>query len=42
MGPPRAMVKIAMDLLDEGMRDEQEALLMLEPNKLDELDNCIK
>ncbi|WP_406683086.1 pyruvate, phosphate dikinase [Seonamhaeicola sp. MEBiC1930] len=32
-----AMVKIAMDLLKEGMIDEKEALLMLEPNKLDEL-----
>lgn len=32
-----AMVKIAMDLLAEGMRDEKEALLMIEPNKLDEL-----
>ena len=32
-----AMVKIAMDLLKEGLRDEKEALLMVEPNKLDEL-----
>ena len=32
-----AMVKIAIDLLKEGMRSEKEALLMLEPNKLDEL-----
>ncbi|TAJ12484.1 pyruvate, phosphate dikinase [Marinilabiliaceae bacterium JC017] len=32
-----AMVKIAMDLLDEGLIDEKEALLRLEPNKLDEL-----
>jgi pyruvate,orthophosphate dikinase len=32
-----AMVKIAMDLLKEGMVNEQEALLMLDPNKLDEL-----
>ncbi|WP_339894033.1 pyruvate, phosphate dikinase [uncultured Algibacter sp.] len=32
-----AMVKIAMDLLKEGMIDEKEALLIIEPNKLDEL-----
>ncbi|WP_303316059.1 pyruvate, phosphate dikinase [Flavivirga abyssicola] len=32
-----AMVKIAMDLLKEGMIDEKEALLLIEPNKLDEL-----
>ncbi len=32
-----AMVKIAMDLLNEGMLDEKEMLLLLEPNKLDEL-----
>ena len=32
-----AMVKIAMDLLKEGMIDEKEMLLLLEPNKLDEL-----
>jgi len=32
-----AMVKIAMDLLKEGMINEREALLLLEPNKLDEL-----
>jgi pyruvate, orthophosphate dikinase len=32
-----AMVKIAMDLLDEGMIDEKKALLMCDPNKLDEL-----
>ena len=32
-----AMVKIAMDLLKEGMIDEKEALLIVEPNKLDEL-----
>ncbi|WP_299526853.1 pyruvate, phosphate dikinase [Winogradskyella sp.] len=32
-----AMVKIAMDLLKEGMINEKEALLMMEPNKLDEL-----
>ena len=32
-----AMVKIAMDMLDEGIIDEQTALLRNEPNKLDEL-----
>ncbi|MBJ6368723.1 pyruvate, phosphate dikinase [Snuella sedimenti] len=32
-----AMVKIAMDLLKEGLITEQEALLQIEPNKLDEL-----
>ncbi|TGV02769.1 pyruvate, phosphate dikinase [Flavivirga rizhaonensis] len=32
-----AMVKIAMDLLKEGMIDEKETLLLIEPNKLDEL-----
>ncbi len=32
-----AMVKIAMDLLREGMIDEKEAVLMQEPDKLDEL-----
>ncbi|MBT8301967.1 MAG: pyruvate, phosphate dikinase, partial [Maribacter sp.] len=32
-----AMVKIAMDLLKEGAIDEKEALLRMEPNKLDEL-----
>ncbi|WP_422107976.1 pyruvate, phosphate dikinase [Winogradskyella sp.] len=32
-----AMVKIAMDLLREGMINEEEAILMMEPNKLDEL-----
>jgi len=32
-----AMVKIAMDLLKEGMINEKEALLMIEPNKLEEL-----
>ena len=32
-----AMVKIAIDMLDEGMIDEQTALLRVEPNKLDEL-----
>lgn len=32
-----AMVKIAMDMLREGMLDEKNALLRIEPNKLDEL-----
>jgi len=32
-----AMVKIAIDLLGEGMIDEERALLLVEPNKLDEL-----
>ncbi len=32
-----AMVKIAIDLLKEGLIDEKEAILMIEPNKLDEL-----
>ncbi|MDK2908446.1 MAG: pyruvate, orthophosphate dikinase [Bacteroidales bacterium] len=32
-----AMVKIAMDMLREGMIDEKTALLRVEPNKLDEL-----
>ncbi|MDR3351376.1 MAG: pyruvate, phosphate dikinase [Prevotellaceae bacterium] len=32
-----AMVKIAMDMLKEGVIDEKAALLRLEPNKLDEL-----
>ncbi|OYT16253.1 MAG: pyruvate, phosphate dikinase [Bacteroidetes bacterium 4572_77] len=32
-----AMVKIAMDMLKEGMITEKEALLRVEPNKLDEL-----
>ena len=32
-----AMVKIAMDLLKQGMIDEKTALLRVEPNKLDEL-----
>ena len=32
-----AMVKIAMDMLREGMLTEEEALLRMEPNKLDEL-----
>lgn len=32
-----AMVKIAMDLLKEKQINEKEALLMIEPNKLDEL-----
>jgi pyruvate,orthophosphate dikinase len=32
-----AMVKIAMDMLKEGLIDEKEALKRVEPNKLDEL-----
>ncbi len=32
-----AMVKIAMDLLEEGMISEEEAMLLIEPYKLDEL-----
>ena len=32
-----AMVKIAVDMLEEGMIDEQTALMRIEPNKLDEL-----
>ena len=32
-----AMVKIAVDLLQEGVIDEKEALLRMEPNKLNEL-----
>jgi pyruvate,orthophosphate dikinase len=32
-----AMVKIAMDMLDEGLIDEKTAVLRNEPNKLDEL-----
>ncbi|WP_282056678.1 pyruvate, phosphate dikinase [Maribacter luteus] len=32
-----AMVKIAMDLFKEGVIDEKETLLRIEPNKLDEL-----
>ena len=32
-----AMVKIAMDMLQEGLIDEKQALLRVEPNKLDEL-----
>ena len=32
-----AMVKIAMDILDEGKIDEKEVLMRVEPNKLDEL-----
>ncbi|MCW5521130.1 pyruvate, phosphate dikinase [Aureitalea sp. L0-47] len=32
-----AMVKIAMDLLKEGMISEEEAMLLIEPYKLDEL-----
>ena len=31
-----AMVKIALDLMDEGLIDEKEALLRIEPNKLNE------
>ncbi len=33
----QAMVKIAMDMLREGMIDEETALLRIEPDKLDEL-----
>ncbi len=33
----RAMVKIAMDMLRQGMISEEEAVLRVEPNKLDEL-----
>jgi len=32
-----AMVKIAMDMLKEGLIDEKEAIMRIEPNKLDEL-----
>ena len=32
-----AMVKIAMDMMDQGMIDEKTAVLRIEPNKLDEL-----
>ncbi len=32
-----AMVKIAMDMMREGMISEEDALLLIEPNKLDEL-----
>ena len=32
-----AMVKLAIDMLDEGMIDEKTAVLRMEPNKLDEL-----
>lgn len=32
-----AMVKLAVDMLNEGMIDEKTALLRIEPNKLDEL-----
>ncbi|MGQ7868504.1 pyruvate, phosphate dikinase [Sunxiuqinia sp. sy24] len=32
-----AMVKIAVDMLEQGMIDEKAALLRIEPNKLDEL-----
>jgi pyruvate, orthophosphate dikinase len=31
------MVKIAVDMYNEGMIDEQTALMRVEPNKLDEL-----
>ncbi len=33
----RAMIKVAVDLVDEGMLDEREAVLRQEPEKLDEL-----
>ncbi len=36
-GTGAAMVKIAMDLLHQGMIDEKTALMRCEPNKLDEL-----
>lgn len=32
-----AMVKISIDLLKEGLIDDKEALMLIEPNKLDEL-----
>lgn len=32
-----AMVKIAMDMLKEGLIEEKEAIMIIEPNKLDEL-----
>ncbi len=32
-----AMVRIALDMIDEGLIDEKEALLRVEPNKLNEL-----
>ncbi len=32
-----AMVKIAMDMVEEGLIDEKDAVLRIEPNKLDEL-----
>ncbi len=32
-----AMVRIAMEMIDEGMIDEKEAVMRVEPNKLDEL-----
>ncbi len=32
-----AMVKIAVDMLNEGFIDEKTALIRVEPNKLDEL-----
>ena len=34
---PQAAIKIACDLIDEGMKTEQEALLMLDPKQLDAL-----
>ena len=34
---PAAAIKIACDLIDEGMKTEQEALLMLDPKQLDAL-----
>ena len=37
-----AMVKIAMDLLHQGMIDEKTALLRCEPNKLDELNSMLE
>ncbi len=33
----QAMVRIALDMLDEGVLDEKEALLRVDPNKLNEL-----
>ena len=33
----KAMVKIAMDFLEEGLITEEEAIMRIEPNKLDEL-----
>ena len=34
---PQAAIKIACDLIDEGMKSEEEALLMLDPKQLDAL-----